>query len=387
MTAKARVLVVEDDQYISRDICESLEGFGYEIAAAVQSGEEAISKAVEVKPDLVLMDINLKGKLDGIQAAEMMHQKRPLPLVFLTALADETTLQRAKLAVPYGYLIKPFDPTELHSTIEIALHRFSVESGKPAYDTQQEAALADISLEAETSAGAVEKTAILERIEPLRSLSKPAVQSLANLSEIITCNAGEFIHIEENDPERAFIVLTGRISIIKTSASGKDLILSLLGPGDCFGMLYLLPEFGKVASARAQLDSKLLSFPRSHFTQLRTTVPELMDALTVELTSCLSTSYQLAMSLAHSRVETRILSTLVALVSTLAKSSPKSQNEARIFITRKELADLTGTTPETAIRVTKQLERDGVLELSRPGIIKVPDLTKLRSLARDAAAA
>jgi len=119
------ILVVEDERIVAKDIQKRLKRLGHTVSAVVASGEEAIKKA-EDNPDLILMDIILKGKINGIEAAEHI---RPLdiPVVFLTAYADEETVNKAKMTVPYGYLVKPFEDRELHATIEIALYKHNME--------------------------------------------------------------------------------------------------------------------------------------------------------------------------------------------------------------------------------------------------------------------
>ena len=107
--AVVKVLVVEDDGIIGRHIQKSLERLGYEVVGVLLSGEEAVEKVVALNPDLVLMDISLSGKMDGVQAAELIHRQVNLPIIFLTAFADPQTLQRAKVTDPFGYLLKPFD--------------------------------------------------------------------------------------------------------------------------------------------------------------------------------------------------------------------------------------------------------------------------------------
>lgn len=120
---KKRILIVEDETIIARDIQGKLESLGYEAAAIVSSGEEAIAKAGELRPDLVLMDIVIKGDIDGIEAARQIKDNYNIPVVYITAYADEKTLGRAMITDPFGYLIKPFEERELHSTIEMALHK------------------------------------------------------------------------------------------------------------------------------------------------------------------------------------------------------------------------------------------------------------------------
>ncbi len=119
-------MVVEDESIISKDIQHTLKNLGYGIAAA-SSGKEAIQKVEEARPDLVLMDIVLKGEIDGIEAAEQIHSQTGVPIIYLSAYNDEKILQRAKITEPYGYLLKPFQERELHTTIEMALYKHQVE--------------------------------------------------------------------------------------------------------------------------------------------------------------------------------------------------------------------------------------------------------------------
>ena len=124
---KIKILVVEDENIVAMDVKHRLKNLGYAVAARTASGEEAIKKATETRPDLVLMDIRLKGKMDGIEAAEHIRERFDIPVIYLTAHADETTLHRAKITEPYGYLLKPFEEKELHSTISMAIYRHRME--------------------------------------------------------------------------------------------------------------------------------------------------------------------------------------------------------------------------------------------------------------------
>jgi len=124
---KIRVLVVEDESLVARDIQHMLRSLNYEVLGVVTSGEMALQKAAASVPDLVLMDIILKGEIDGITAAEKLWEEFNIPVVYLTAYADETTFQRAKLTKPFGYLLKPFEERELQTTIEMALYKSKME--------------------------------------------------------------------------------------------------------------------------------------------------------------------------------------------------------------------------------------------------------------------
>lgn len=127
LMSNTNILVVEDESLVAKDIQNRLKKFGYTVPAIATSGEDAIQKVAEIYPDLVLMDIQLKGKLDGIEAAEKIYNDFNIPVIYLTANADESTLERAKITQPYGYIIKPFKEKELKTTIEITLTKHRME--------------------------------------------------------------------------------------------------------------------------------------------------------------------------------------------------------------------------------------------------------------------
>jgi PAS domain S-box-containing protein len=123
----ASVFIVEDELIEAEDIRQTLQTQGYSVAGIARSGESALETLKNLHPDLVLMDIHLAGTMDGIDTAEQIHILYSIPVIFLTAHADETTLSRAKVTEPYGYVLKPFDERELHSAIEMALYKHRME--------------------------------------------------------------------------------------------------------------------------------------------------------------------------------------------------------------------------------------------------------------------
>lgn len=125
--SKTHILVVEDEVIIAWDIQSRLQNLGYSVSGWASSGPEALSRALETRPDVVLMDIRLQGDMDGIETAQHLQARVDIPIIYLTAYADEATLQRAKITAPYGYLLKPFEQRELHTTIEMALYRHQME--------------------------------------------------------------------------------------------------------------------------------------------------------------------------------------------------------------------------------------------------------------------
>lgn len=127
MNSKAKILICEDDRNIGYYLRKKLELLDYFVCGVYPTGEEVLSQLELIRPDLILMDIMLEGKLDGIETALIIKQKYNIPLIFLTALSNDRSVQRAKQAEPYGYLVKTFEAKDLNATIEIALHKRNVE--------------------------------------------------------------------------------------------------------------------------------------------------------------------------------------------------------------------------------------------------------------------
>lgn len=130
-----KVMLVEDDWIIAKEISYSLQDLGFEVAGIFESGEESLKQVKQLQPDVVLMDIDLSGEINGIETAHRLKQLSSVPCIFLTALADHQTIEKAKLAEPYAYLVKPVKPESLYSTIEITLHnaaRRNVEMSREA---------------------------------------------------------------------------------------------------------------------------------------------------------------------------------------------------------------------------------------------------------------
>ncbi|MBD2258810.1 diguanylate cyclase [Pseudanabaena sp. FACHB-2040] len=132
----ANVLIVEDEPIAAWNIREALEQLGHQIVDEVTSGQQAIDTARLIRPDLVLMDIRLTGEIDGIEAAETIQGHLSIPVIFLTAYADEMTVQRAIATSPFGYIVKPFRWRELQTSIEIALHRHRQEKHLESAESQ-----------------------------------------------------------------------------------------------------------------------------------------------------------------------------------------------------------------------------------------------------------
>lgn len=120
---KPRILIVEDEGIIAMNLEKRLTDLGYSVVASVSSGEAALNTVVRASPDIVLMDIHLSGKMTGTEAAKILWEQFGIPIVYLTAYADEESINDAKPSMPYAYIVKPYQPAQIHTAIQLALDR------------------------------------------------------------------------------------------------------------------------------------------------------------------------------------------------------------------------------------------------------------------------
>ncbi|MGF1556782.1 response regulator transcription factor [Paucihalobacter sp.] len=127
---KAKILIVEDEGLIAEDIKTNLERLGHTVVGIVMNGDRALDAIANPDIDLVLLDINIKGSLDGIDLATLIKEKYRIPFIYLTASSDDYTLEKAKATLPYGYIVKPFNEFDLKVNIDVALHKHNSETQK-----------------------------------------------------------------------------------------------------------------------------------------------------------------------------------------------------------------------------------------------------------------
>ena len=130
--AQARIVIVEDERIVARDLQLRLSRLGYDVVGVVSSGEDAVACVERTQPHLVLMDIMLQGTIDGIEAANRIRARAQVPVLYVTAHADAQTSERAKQVSPFGYVLKPFEDGELLRTIRVALERSGFTGHEPA---------------------------------------------------------------------------------------------------------------------------------------------------------------------------------------------------------------------------------------------------------------
>ena len=221
-----RILIVEDEIIIAMEIADRLKSMGYEVLRIVSNGQMAIQAALKEKPNLILMDIMIQGDIDGIETASRIHAKTNIPVIYLTANADESTLERAKVSDAFGYLIKPFEERELNTTIEMALYKHKME--------------AKLRESEERFKSLVENSSIgIFRLSKEGKIlhGNPAFVSMLGfnkLNEIVSKNIGEFFvgGIEKANEITELLALEGKINRYKAEIVNnncKKIIVSLGG--------------------------------------------------------------------------------------------------------------------------------------------------------------
>ncbi len=200
---RPRILVVEDERIVALHLRQKLISLGYEAPLAVASGEAALGEIEQSRPDLILMDINLEGALDGIEAAARIPPAYHIPVVYLTAYSEDTTLQRACATNPYGYLLKPFSERDLHATIQTALARSRTEAAGRAADASRRHA---------------------EKLETVVKMSAGLAHEFNNLLTVIFFNLETLGDQTAGDPEMSEIIETTMVAAVR----GETLIRKLM---------------------------------------------------------------------------------------------------------------------------------------------------------------
>jgi two-component system NtrC family sensor kinase len=210
------ILIVEDQRLVAADLAMQLRGFGYRIVGFAVSGPEAIAKARELRPSAVLMDINLEGTMDGTEAARQIRSESDCAIVFLTAFSDLASLERAKLAEPGGYVVKPASPVELRAALEVALHK---------QQSERERASLDATAFQEQLAQVQRRVAELEQAYvELEATSASLTHDLRNPLQVIA-GATEMIERTQSDQ----LTQVGRLFLGQVSAAADRMMNSLNG--------------------------------------------------------------------------------------------------------------------------------------------------------------
>lgn len=380
----ASILVVEDEPSVADVITQQLENAGYKVIGSVPSGNEAIASIEKQRPDLVLMDVILVGNRDGIDTAQEVQVRFDVPVVFLTAYADDQTFSRITNLKPYGYLVKPVKQVELSFAVGLALeqHKFKRKVAALSKDAERiEAPLTQKILSGGISSGSESSdvVAALKKINVFAHLSEQHIALLAQRGVRRFFEAGENILFEGEDEKRGFVVISGVVSIIKSSsAKARELIVDTVTPGDPSGLVAMIERVPSWFTARAQSDADVLLIGSSLLITILDQQPECYRDILLSVSEKLRSSYNLSRCLAYDSVEERIAEALSFLAERAGVKDSKTGLPS-LRLTRRELADFTGTTVETAYRVTKKMERDGYLQLTNPGLIANINVKKLKN--------
>jgi CRP-like cAMP-binding protein/DNA-binding NarL/FixJ family response regulator len=418
------ILVVEDERLVANEINNNLVNHGYTVVGISDTGEDAVSIASSKFPDLVLMDIKLKGSTDGIDTAKIIKTKLGIPVVFLTSYADDATLNKLKTVKPDGYVVKPFLDFELKAAIELAMNNIdkeklernrsaraiheSIYQSAPKnedsnqysvkkYKARQYRGVDEASPENEDNSDILSKEQedilyflktrcdIFDNLHSSDQYSN--LHTIVRESSVASYKSSQvvFNEGESSFKKGCFIVLEGRVKLIKNSPNGKEIILNILTPGDAYSFLFGIADLPYNFVLKAHSHCKVLWIPFSALIEYFSNTSTLQSLLS-KVSNLLFKSQELSRSLAHDKVELRIATQLVDLipkfndyiVNSVIVIDSLIRDSVKIPLTRHELADYIGTTPETAIRVTKAMERKGLLDLSKPGIIDIKSIDKLK---------
>jgi two-component system cell cycle response regulator len=248
-----QILIVEDEGLVAKDIARALVRLGYDVVGRVPSGEEAAHQAMLLKPDLILMDVQLRGELDGIGAAKLIRRGVDIPVVFLTAFSDKETLDRAMSAQPFGYVVKPFQQVELRCAIEVALNRHRMESAvRSSEETFRRLSTIDELTGLPNRRGFIELAE--QQLKIARRYRQPLVLCFADLDglKLINDNLG---HAAGDEAIRA------GAGVLRETFRGADIVARLAG--DEFAVLAIATSEATLEIAVRRLAENLARFNAS----------------------------------------------------------------------------------------------------------------------------
>lgn len=364
------IVILEDDSVAATELAEGLAQYGFRCIDVFASGEDLLARIDKLRPDILLVDITLAGKLDGIQTVMKLSKDLPSRIIFLTGNEDEETLRRAIVLRPHAYLLKPVDIADVRSTILTTLAR----------DPLVESELLTSRHDAEIDPNVREPLKLLQSLPLFAHVSEDAITRLCARAMTREGSAGSYL-IEQGHPAiNTFVMLSGVAMCSRQASDGRQLTIYAAGPGDPFGFLLAQPEMSEQLTIRLPMDARYIAFPMDDVRHVINTVPEFAKIILSQTMIHLAQLSDFASRIAYSKVEVRIVQKLLELCRSIGRPV-STGGGVKIFLTRKELAEFAGTTVETAIRATKVLERQGLLDLTRPGIIVIPSLKKLESFA------
>ena len=344
------ILLLEDNDLIRANTAELLGLAGYAVQPAA-NGQQGVALALASKPDLVICDI-MMPELDGYGVLQIFNQNPRLagvPFIFLTAKTDRADVRRGMDLGADDYLAKPFNKAELLSAVASRLARFR--RLRPDYDSP---------------AGGLH-----EFLEDARVVGQLAGLSLER--KVHHVRRKQDIYLAGDEATRVYFVKAGRVKTIKATASGKELITVLYGPGEFFGYLALLEGTAHHDSAVALEDAELVYIPQQDFTVLLLRNPEVSQQFIRLLAGRVRAREQELLGMAYNSIRRRVADALLRLHEQAGGAA-----HATIQLTRDDLAALVGTATESVSRTLSEFNQSGLIELT-PNNIRVLAPEQLRS--------
>lgn len=385
-----RVLVLNGGSVSAHDIARRLDCLGYAVIPLADCSL-ALATAAGQRPDLILFDPTVHGDDYRLAIAERINSDLKIPAVLIAGLPSSNSphptekSQKSKSAY-HTYLLAPLDDIELGSAIKRALdkHDGAINESFAARDIPvMGETLSSSKRQGKNGKNQDAAFAFIKQVSPFSELPDRALDDLVERAHFTCAKPGDYLSFEGDHNNESFIVLSGRLAMTKTSVSGKDLIVQLLGPQDLFGLILAMENLPEQLSTRAQSDAEVLWIPTSALLRVLASHPDLYRSFLGQLSARMHSSHNLSCRLAHDTVQGRIAALLLFLSAKFARPAKDGNTAVLLDITRQQIADLTGTTPETASRVTRAMHRQGILDMSTPGVIRVLDLELLEKLREE----
>ena len=343
------ILVIEDNTEVRENLCEILELADYNVISA-HNGKIGIEKAISHTPDLIVCDV-MMPVLDGFGVMKILN-KNPkinhIPLIFLTAKAENTDLRKGMGLGADDYITKPFDDVELIESIEIRLAKAQKLSS--VFDKTEQGLQSFIS----------------------EAKAQTELNNLTNNREVRTYSKRDNIYTEDGYPRWLYFVVSGQIKIYQTNDYGKELTTQLLNPGDFFGYFPLITESNYKSSAKATTLSELRLIPKDDFFKLLHSNRDFTAQFIKMMANRAEDPEKQLIEIAYSSVRKKVANALLAFCNS------KTQNIS-LSISRDELASKAGTAKESLIRTLSDFKSEGIIEIVSKNIL-IPDINNLKNL-------
>lgn len=347
-----KVLVIEDNLGILENTAEILELSNYKVFTAV-NGKQGVEQAIANRPDLILCDI-MMPELDGYGVLHMLRQNpdlQDIPFVFLTARGEKSDMRKGMSLGADDYIVKPYDPTDLLTTVE----------GRLKKSERMKQKIAD---------GIKGVTELINIVGGDKALA-----AFTEGRHIDRYGKRQRIFTEGNHPIRLYYVQKGKVKVFKTNNDGKELIVKIVGEGEFFGYIAMLENATYKVSADALEDSEIAAIPRNEFEELMNSNPEVARKFIKLLASDITDKEEQLLHIAYNSLRRKVADALLT-VHKRYKGSPENFS---INLSRDNLAAVAGTATESLIRTLTDFKTEKLIDI-KDGAITIVNPAKLESM-------